>query len=98
MHVMAGPSVAPRRSPLLAVVPALAGAAVAVALGVYGKVYEPSGKALYIGPFASVLCSTCGSGAAVVDGAARRRTAVHHHGGDLVGCSALVLHRGPVPG
>lgn len=48
----------PRRGRLLlSVVPLLAGAAVAIALGVYGRLHEPSGKAIFIGPFVDVLAA-----------------------------------------
>ena len=40
---------------VLVVVPLLVGAAVAVAIGVYGRMHTPTGVALWLGPFPSLL-------------------------------------------
>src|SRR3954468_13822389 len=45
---------APRRSAAL-LVPLGAGALLAVALGVYGNLHPPTGRAVYIGPFLSMI-------------------------------------------
>ncbi len=50
---MAAPVVTKR--PALFLLPLLAGAVVAVALGVYGREHTPSHRALFLGPFHSVI-------------------------------------------
>jgi hypothetical protein len=45
----------PRRSAGYLLVPLGAGAIVAVTLGVYGRVHQPTGQALYTGPFSSMI-------------------------------------------
>jgi hypothetical protein len=47
------PAASPRG--VLVVVPLLVGAAVSVAVGVFGAVHTPTGKALWIGPFPSLI-------------------------------------------
>jgi hypothetical protein len=48
---MSIPEPAPRRPGALLAVPLLAGAAVAVALGVFGRLHTPTARALWLGPF-----------------------------------------------
>jgi uncharacterized protein DUF6529 len=50
---MTAPAVTKR--PALFLVPLLVGSLVAIALGVYGKVHTPSGHALFLGPFHTVI-------------------------------------------
>ena len=51
---MDGPGLPAKRGAFIAV-PLLAGAAVAVALGVFGRLHTPTGQALWKGPFPSVI-------------------------------------------
>jgi hypothetical protein len=44
-----------RRSTTYLLPPLAAGAVVAVLLGVYGRVHQPTGQAIYTGPFASMI-------------------------------------------
>jgi hypothetical protein len=52
---MSIPVSAPTRRGALLAVPLLAGAAVAVALGVFGRLHTPTARALWLGPFPSLL-------------------------------------------
>lgn len=53
---MAAPVAAPAvKKPAYVLVPLLAGAVVAVALGVYGKTHTPTFKAIYTGPFETMI-------------------------------------------
>jgi hypothetical protein len=44
-----------RRSTTYLLLPLAAGAVVAVLLGVYGRIHQPTGQAIYTGPFASMI-------------------------------------------
>lgn len=55
MGPMSNPLPAPAKQTALLAAPLLAGAAVAVALGVFGRLHTATGRALWLGPFPSII-------------------------------------------